>query len=138
MSKEALLAVEQGFTFKKKNILNSYALFLSNVSGNTSCWISANIEAINNELLSVQSKRIALGTNMPLKVLKTSISYHELLLLHPCFFHYRTAEKSISMATQPGIPSGHAAAFSFNCKSKPCGIQNTYTDYNYTLVLKPN
>ncbi len=112
--------------FQQKKILNSYALFLSNVSGNT-CWVSANIEAINNELLSVQSKRIALGTNMPLKVLKTSISHHELLLLHPRFFHYRAAEKSISMATQPGLPNGHAGAFSFNCKSRPCGIQNTYT-----------
>lgn len=30
------------------------------LKSNTSCWVSANIEAINNELLSVQSKRIAL------------------------------------------------------------------------------
>uniref|UniRef100_A0A9J7XNF4 Limb development membrane protein 1-like n=1 Tax=Cyprinus carpio carpio TaxID=630221 RepID=A0A9J7XNF4_CYPCA len=33
--------------------------------------------------LSVQSKRIALGTNMPLRVLNASVNYHELLFILP-------------------------------------------------------
>uniref|UniRef100_A0A8C1VMH4 Limb development membrane protein 1-like n=1 Tax=Cyprinus carpio TaxID=7962 RepID=A0A8C1VMH4_CYPCA len=39
--------------------------------------------SINAEFLSVQSKRIALGTNMPLRVLNASVSYHELLFILP-------------------------------------------------------
>jgi len=46
-------------------------LSLSDVLGNTSCWISANIKAINKEYLSVKSKRIALGTNTVAKLLNT-------------------------------------------------------------------
>lgn len=42
------------------------------------------------------------------------------------------------MAAQPGIPSGHADAFSFDCKSEPYEMQNTYNGYDYSIVLKPN
>uniref|UniRef100_A0A672PMV5 Limb development membrane protein 1 like n=1 Tax=Sinocyclocheilus grahami TaxID=75366 RepID=A0A672PMV5_SINGR len=51
------------------------------LKSNTSCWISANTESINNKILSVQSKRIALGTNMPLRVSNTSVNNHELLFI---------------------------------------------------------
>lgn len=42
------------------------------------------------------------------------------------------------MAAQPGIPSGHAAAFSFNGKNKTYEIENTYTSYSCNVVLKLN
>lgn len=51
------------------------------LKSNTSCWISANIEAINNELLSVQSKRIALELRKRASPWQRNLGYPVAMLL---------------------------------------------------------
>ncbi|XP_026099718.1 limb region 1 homolog-like protein [Carassius auratus] len=51
------------------------------LKSNTSCWISANIETINNELLSVQSKRIALELRKRASPWQRNLGYPVAMLL---------------------------------------------------------
>ncbi|XP_016368715.1 limb region 1 homolog-like protein [Sinocyclocheilus rhinocerous] len=51
------------------------------LKSNTSCWISANIEAINNELLSVQSKSIALELRKRASPWQRNLGYPVAMLL---------------------------------------------------------
>uniref|UniRef100_A0A671MEG5 Limb region 1 homolog-like protein n=1 Tax=Sinocyclocheilus anshuiensis TaxID=1608454 RepID=A0A671MEG5_9TELE len=51
------------------------------LKSNTSCWISANIKAINNELLSVQSKRIALELRKRASPWQRNLGYPVAMLL---------------------------------------------------------
>ncbi|XP_059383981.1 limb region 1 homolog-like protein [Carassius carassius] len=51
------------------------------LKSNTSCWISANIETVNNELLSVQSKRIALELRKRASPWQRNLGYPVAMLL---------------------------------------------------------
>ncbi|XP_043081135.1 limb region 1 homolog-like protein isoform X2 [Puntigrus tetrazona] len=51
------------------------------LKSNTSCWISANMEAINNELLSVQSRRIALELRKRASPWQRNLGYPVAMLL---------------------------------------------------------
>lgn len=72
----------------------------------TSCWLPLDMELLHRQVLALQAQRVLLGM-WPGSLPKESCSLSQVLTndLPPT---HRKASEGVSLATEPGLPSGHA------------------------------
>lgn len=72
----------------------------------TSCWLPLDMELLHRQVLALQAQRVLLGT-WPGGLPKESSSLFQVLTNRSLPLHRKAAE-GVSLAAEPGLPSGHA------------------------------